>query len=327
MSEFHIVPATACRTALEDNPAHLRTIIENTYRAHDAGHTVNPDSHFLRFPDKPDDRVIALPAYLAGHTHRIGIKWISSFPANLDHGLPRASAVLILNDHETGRPLACLESAHISAHRTAASAALAAQTLGGNRARSVAVIGAGVIAATVLDHLAATDIEVTELACHDLDEARAGRLLQDKHRDHAWPVRTVGLTQALDADLVIFATTAASAYVPEDHRFHPGQLVLNISLRDLAPDTILEAANILDDIDHCLKANTTPHRAEQATGNRDFIDGTLGGVLTGRDRPRPDRPVVFSPFGLGVLDIAVGDYVLDRSLNDGTAVAVPGFFA
>ena len=58
--------------------------------------------------------------------------------------------------------------------------------------------------------------------------------------------------------------------------------MLHVSLRDLAPQILLTATNIVDDIDHCLTANTSPHLAEQLTGNREFLHGTLGDVITGR---------------------------------------------
>jgi hypothetical protein len=70
--------------------------------------------------------------------------------------------------------------------------------------------------------------------------------------------------------------------------------------------------NIVDDVEHCLKADTSPHLVVQLTGNRDFLHGTLYDVLTGRVTVPLDQTVVFPPFGLGVLDLAVGKYVYDE---------------
>src|SRR5216117_2846949 len=80
-------------------------IVREAYLAHARGQTVNPDSYFLRFPDKPDCRIIALPAYLGNNFGVAGLKWIASYPANIQRGFPRASAVLVLNNYETGYPL------------------------------------------------------------------------------------------------------------------------------------------------------------------------------------------------------------------------------
>ena len=113
-------------------------LVEATYRLHGTGDSVNPPSYFLRFPDRPSSRIIALPASIGGELRVDGLKWISSFPENVAAGVPRASAVLILNDHDTGYPFACLESSIISATRTAASAALAADWLSRGRGRRAA---------------------------------------------------------------------------------------------------------------------------------------------------------------------------------------------
>src|SRR3989449_7765587 len=123
-------------------------IVRDAYLAHDHGKSVNPDSYFLRFPGKPDCRIIALPAYLGNGFDVAGLKWIASYPGNIQRGFPRASAVLVLNNYETGYPFAILESSIISAARTAASAVLAADWLTGKtrRARSLGSVGAGVIA-------------------------------------------------------------------------------------------------------------------------------------------------------------------------------------
>jgi ornithine cyclodeaminase len=99
-----------------------------------------------------------------------------------------------------------------------------------------------------------------------------------------------------------------------------------VSLRDLAPEVLLTATNLVDDVEHCLKAGTSPHLTEQRTGNRDFLAGTLADVMTGRVRVPRDRPVIFSPFGLGVLDLAVGKHVYDQVVDAGELNAVADFF-
>ena len=130
---------------------------------------MNPPSYFLRFPDRPSARIIALPASIGGDVRVDGLKWISSFPGNVAAGIPRASAVLILNDRETGYPFAVLESSIISATRTAASAALAADRLTRDRGRPTRIgfVGAGLIARYVHTYLAGTGWSFDEIGVYD----------------------------------------------------------------------------------------------------------------------------------------------------------------
>ncbi|MEU5093668.1 2,3-diaminopropionate biosynthesis protein SbnB [Streptomyces sp. NPDC020996] len=328
MLPFHVMGGKAVRAVVDRSRPRIRTAVQDAYLAHHHGGTINPDSYFLRFPDKPEARIIALPALLRGEPTVAGIKWISSFPNNLDRGLPRASAVLVLNDYDTGHPFACLEASQISAARTAASAALAAERLrGGPRADRVTVVGAGVISRTVLEFLRDLEWSVGEVVVHDTVAAYAERSAR-----HA---RTLGFRAraeeslrgaVADADLVVLATTAAAPYITEPGFFAAGQTVLNISLRDIGPELVAQAHNVLDDVQHCLKAGTSPHLAAEKFGTREFIDGTLAGLLLDEYALTSAKPVIFSPFGLGVLDLAVGGLVLAAGLADGTARAVPDFF-
>src|ERR671936_1765720 len=144
-------------------------VVREAYLAHDDGQAVNPDSYFLRFPGKPDCRIIALPAYLGNHFDVAGLKWIASYPANIQRGFPRASAVLVLNSYETGYPFAILESSIISAARTAASAVLAAHWLSGQscRAQSLGIVGTGFIARYVYDFLIDTGWAIDAVRLYD----------------------------------------------------------------------------------------------------------------------------------------------------------------
>ncbi|MEW2300786.1 2,3-diaminopropionate biosynthesis protein SbnB [Streptomyces sp. NPDC006655] len=328
---FAVITGEQVQQALSGREKQLVELVEAAYRLHDAGDSVNPPSYFLRFPDRPSSRIIALPASLGGPVQVDGLKWISSFPENVSAGLPRASAVLILNEHDTGYPFACLESSIISATRTAASAALAADWLSRGRSRPTRVgfFGTGLIARYIHTFLAGTGWDFDEVGVHDLSaDSAAG--FSGYLRGTGSAARITVHDSAEDlvrgSDLVVFATIAGRPHVTDPAWFTHNPLVLHVSLRDLAPEVLLGAANFVDDVDHCLKADTSPHLAEQLTGDRDFLNGTLGDVMSGRAAPPPDRPVIFSPFGLGVLDLAVGKYVYDEVSRSGDLRLIDDFF-
>lgn len=328
MRDFDLVPGPAVHEILRGNRRAIIDLVRLTYINHETGGTINPDSLFLRFPDKPDSRIIALPAFLGADVQRAGIKWISSFPANTRAGIPRASAVLILNDYRTGYPIACLEASTISSARTAASAALAATVLRptGYQDTQIAVVGAGVIARNVCDYLIEFGCCPDVFLVHDRHRESGDALVMHLCDQLGQQARfTPELDTALAAETIVFTTTANAPYVSAN--FRPGQLVLNLSLRDISPEAILAAANIFDDIEHCLKADTSPHLAEQVSGTRHFATGTLAGVILGTVTLPPGLPVIFSPFGLGVLDVAVGNFVHQRACAAGTVIKIPDFFA
>jgi 2,3-diaminopropionate biosynthesis protein SbnB len=316
---------------LEGRESELIGIVERAYVAHQEGRSSLPHSTFLRFPGDDTNRIIALPAFLGGEFNVAGMKWISSFPGNVANGMERASAVLILNSCNTGRPEAILEGSLISACRTAASAAAGARVLLESRTpERVGLIGTGVINLQIARFLRTTFPEVRRFLLFDLDASRArsfGEVLQETLG--GGKVETAGrLEEVLAAcPLVSFATTAIRPHVMDLSACVPGAVLLHISLRDLAPEAILSCDNVVDDPDHVCRAQTTMHLAEQATGGRDFIRCTLADILRGAAPPRrgDGSIAVFSPFGLGVLDIAVGQRVADWARKAGRGTFIQSF--
>jgi len=227
--------------------------VSQAYRAHGAGQSSLPQSTFLRFPGDEASRIIALPAFLGDGFQVAGMKWIASFPGNLERDMARASAVIVLNSCDTGRPEAILEGSLISARRTAASAALAARTFLGRPPEAAGFIGAGLINGEILRFLAVALPGIRRLSVLDLDTARAARFAAEARA--ILDLEKTEVAPSLDAvlrscPLVSFATTAVRPHVADLSACPPGALILHVSLRDLAPQAILACDNVVDDVDH-----------------------------------------------------------------------------
>ncbi len=329
--ELSIINGKTVSDIVRANRRECIRIVREAYLAHADGQSVNPDSFFLRFPEKPDCRIIALPAYIGNGFDVAGLKWIASYPGNVQRGFPRASAVLVLNSYDTGYPLAILESSIISAARTAASAVLAAHWLSGqsSRAHSLGIVGTGFIARYVYDFLVDTGWAIEEVRLYDRSP-----LESEKFRDSVCRLeqhRTVTVVPDVEqlvraCDLIVFTTVTPAPHVFDATLFEHNPLVLHISLRDLAPEILLKSQNVVDDVEHVMKANTSPHLAEQKTGNRSFVTGTLADVMSGRRSVNRSRPIIFSPFGMGILDLAVGKWVYDQAVASGRELRLSDFF-
>ncbi|WP_428241922.1 tyramine oxidase subunit B [Gynuella sp.] len=120
----------------------------------------NNDSHgaMITFPEqspfpsmpKPtaDRRLMAMPAYLGGNFQTCGVKWYGSNIANREKGLPRSILMFILNDIETGAPLAYMSANLLSAYRTGAIPGVGARHLARQDAKVIGLLGPGVMGKT-----------------------------------------------------------------------------------------------------------------------------------------------------------------------------------
>lgn len=329
--DINILTGNEVLSLLQGRELEIMDTVRTAYEAHGRGESSLPHSTFLRFPDDQRNRIIALPTYLGAEFDVAGIKWVSSFPGNLERGLDRASAVVILNSAQTGRAEAIIEGSIISAKRTAASAALAARWLQNpGEVNRVGLFGCGLINFEILRFLLASNPKMRSLVVFDLDADRAVKF-KNKCRETfdriEVEVAENSRTIFRECSLISFATTAAKPHVADLSDCALGSTILHISLRDIAAEAILSADNIVDDIDHACRAQTSLHLAEQAVGHRDFIRCTLADILRGEASARKDKETIsiFSPFGLGVLDLAIGKLVSDRALKQGQGQVISSF--
>lgn len=126
--------------------------LEVAFRQHAQGKVEMPPKPGVH--SRPDSFIHAMPAYIPA-LKAIGLKWVSGYPANQRRGLPYISGLLILNDDDTGLPLAVMDCTWITAKRTGAATALAAKHLARPDSESVGILGCGVQGRSNLEALCA----------------------------------------------------------------------------------------------------------------------------------------------------------------------------
>lgn len=94
-------------------------------------------------PGNGDNFIHAMPAYIPG-MNAAGLKWVSGFPENYKHDLPYITGLVIINDPETGIPIAVMDCIWITAMRTAAATAVAARRLARPDSSTLGILGCGV---------------------------------------------------------------------------------------------------------------------------------------------------------------------------------------
>lgn len=305
--------------------------VQAAYQAHAKGASSMPPNSYLKFPGKDKERIIAKAAWLGGEFNQAGLKWIASFPANIEHNIERASATLILNSIETGHPTAVMESSVISACRTAASAALAAQqmyTL--DQSPVIGMVGCGLINFETFRYLSVIFPDCGTLVLHDLNPDRAKQFAEKaKSLKPGLAVKIASNFQDLlsSSTIISLATTAIHPFITSLDGHQPGTCILHISLRDIVPALILEADNVVDDIEQVCSNSTSLHLAEQQVNNRNFIRTTIGDIYNGDAAGKnEDKSLhIFSPFGLGILDMAVGNVVQQLASEQGVGMRINNF--
>ena len=280
---------------------------------------VQPIKPYLRYRDLTN-RIIALIAFVGGEIDLAGIKWIASFPDNINHGLPRAHSVVILNKSDTGEPLCIITTALVSIIRTASVSGLMIRHFLKVRPIdkiNVAIIGWGPIGRH--HYKMCTEIlkdKIANIYLYDLreidpdtitgpykDKTIVAKSWQDAYRD---------------ADIFITCTVSKAPYIDEKPK--PGSLQLNCSLRDYKVDIMDHTgAIIVDDWEEVCREKTDIEmmhieRGLKEEDTKSIVDVVCNNCL--EDYPE-EESIMFNPMGMAVFDIATGRYYLDKAKEMG----------
>jgi 2,3-diaminopropionate biosynthesis protein SbnB len=290
--------------------------IEAAVRELNRNDFVQPIKPYLRYRDLKN-RIIAMPAFIGGDFNIAGIKWIASFPRNLQKGIPRAHSVTILNHADTGEPVAIFNSNLLSVIRTASVTGLVIRQFNQVRPQnkiSLGIIGWGPVGQHHLKMcLDILKDKISTIYLYDINKIPEypGEL------DKKYRIKIVKNWEEAytNSDIFITCTVSNGPYI--DKKPKPGSLHLNVSLRDYKQDTYeyFKDAVIVDDWEEVCREKTDieiMHLEKNLVkeNTKSIIDVVCYNCL--RDYPA-SQPVFFNPMGMAVFDIAMGKYYLNKA--------------
>jgi alanine dehydrogenase len=247
----------------------------------------------------------AMPALGGGHAL---LKWVTSFPSNPARGLPTVSGLVVLSDAETGLVEALLDAGAVTALRTGAAAALAAETLG--RAGVASVIGAGVNGRAAARSL---DARGRDVVLWDVDPGRRSLVAAELGVDVA-----SSQADALGAEVVVTVTPGREILLGPGS-LRPGQHVSLMGAdgpgkAEIAVEEIRRVRVFCDEWEQASHGGELA--AAVAAGAIARADVTeLGLVLTGEaDGRRSEEEItIFDSTGLAIQDLAIAIAAYERA--------------
>ncbi len=294
-------------------------VIENAVRCLAKNNYAQPIKPYLRYRDLKN-RIIAMPAFLGGTINMAGIKWIASFPDNINNGIPRAHSVTILNNADTGEPIGIINTALLSIIRTASVSGLMIRYFEKTRELKkikLGIVGFGPIGQYHLkmcSSILGDSIEQVLLYdIKDIDINIIDKEIKDK------VVIVDNWQKAYEvADVFITCTVSKVSYI--DKKPKAGSLHLNVSLRDYKTDVFdwFKKAIVVDDWDEVCREKTDIEMMhlekglskEQTLSICDVVENNcLESTVNG-------NPILFNPMGMAVFDIAIANYYYHNSLNN-----------
>lgn len=307
--------------------------------------TFPAESPFPNMPkDGPDRRFMGMPAYLGGKFDMAGMKWYGSNVENKEKGLPRSILMLTLNDKDTGAPIAYMSANILSAYRTGAVPGVGIKYFAREDAKSVGIIGPGVMNKTAFAAIMAVRPHVTEVKIkgHRLCSTQKFVDFLRKTYPQLEEIRIVETEEeAVRASDIISIATSSPTGDPSEYPYvneawiKPGALFCCPAAARFDDDFILNRARTVTDNIQLYEAweeemdfpayHSIPIPAvhcmdliAEGKMKREQIDD-LGDVLMGTVpvHRKKDEIIIYSIGGMPVEDVAWGTMVYRRALEMG----------
>ncbi len=279
-----------------------------------AGEADMPAETSVPLGNAPQARVYALLARLGGAVGLAGVKWTAHRP-HLDDGAPPIVSVTMVNDAATGLPVGMVESAQLTAVRTAAVSALMLQHGASAPVRRVALLGAGVQATAHLRMLAALFPGLAQVRVWNRTPDRARAMISAP--PPPWPVVLApSLQQAITGMDAVICCTAAAAPILDQDAVQPGRIILQIGYHEVSFDAIDRSDTVLVDLWGEFRLTSAKslfqmHRAGRFPPERVAAD--LPALVLDGWRPPAGARVYASSFGLNLFDVALAGRVLRQA--------------
>lgn len=272
----------------------------------------------------PDAFLHAMPAFI-GDLRSVGVKWVSGYPQNPVRGLPYINGLLILNDPETGIPVAVMDCTWITGMRTGAASAVAAKYLARPDSRMVGILGCGLQGRTNL--LAIQELFPLEAAyAYDIVAEAAERYAAEMSSRTGLKVEVVREPRHAVEGMDIVVTSGPILRRPHATIragwLKPGAFASPVDFDSyFAPEALRQATKFCtDDIEQL--------RYYQRVGYFQRIPGVyadLGEIVSGRKpgRQTPDEIIICANLGLALEDMAVAPLVYQEAIRKGIGTWLP----
>ena len=303
-------------------------VIDRAQREFSAAKTVMPVRLTTAVPERGNH--LAMPAVIPG-MGAFGIKCITIFPTNPARGEPTLLGVAILNDPDTGRVLAIMDAAYLTAVRTPAASAVATRALANPDASELAIIGAGVQASTHLWGMTEVlPIEKVRVAAATRGEADEYVAMQAPRYANISIIAVDTPEEAIRGADVVCMVSAATEPVTKLEWLKPGCHVNGVgshstSIREVDGETMAAARVVVDSRDANLReCGDCIIPIEEGLYGPEHVSDEIGEVLSGTKvgRSNPDQITVYQSVGLAIQDIAAAKLVYDRAVEKGAGTLV-----